>query len=209
MPISQPELTQFLSHVHPYDSLSFDALEELSTSLDQRILTAGETVYHLGDRLDGIYLIHEGAVDVFDENGTQLSALGPKNSFGERGLMKGDVAVTSATVRQDARLLIIPPTPFRRLISANPHVRRFFDRSRPVAVLKKNDLPTTRVETLMAANPYSCTPDTPIREAAVMMRDKRVSCLCVATGASLQGLLLHHVQLPRLLLQLLLLLLFG
>ena len=189
MPISQAELTQFLAHVHPYDSLSPEALEELSRQLDQRILLAGDPVYALGEKLDGIYLIHEGAVDVFDESGTQLSALGPRNSFGERGLMKGDVAVTSATVRADARLLVIPPAPFRRLISANPQVRRFFDRTRPVAAAKKNDLPTTRVETLMAANPYSCTPDTTIRDAAVMMRDKRVSCLCVATGDTLQGIL--------------------
>ena len=189
MPISQTELTQFLSHVHPYDSLSVDALDELTTSLDQRILSAGETVYNLGDTLDGIYLIHDGAVDVFDENGTQLSALGPRNSFGERGLMKGDVAVTSATVREDARLLIIPPAPFRRLISSHPQVRRFFDRTRPVAAPKKNDLPTTRVETLMAANPYSCSPETSIRDAAIMMRDKRVSCLCVVEGDTLKGIL--------------------
>ena len=189
MPISHEELTRFLSHVHPYDSLSVDALDELSTALDQRILPAGEQVYTLGETLDGIFLIHDGSVDVFDENGTQLSSLGPRNSFGERGLMKGDVAVTSATVRADARLLVIPPANFRRLISANPQVRRFFDRSRAVPTPKKNDLPTTRVEILMAANPYSCTPDTPIREAAVMMRDKRVSCLCVATGDALKGIL--------------------
>ena len=189
MPISQAELTQFLAHVHPYDSLSPEALEELSRQLDQRILPAGDPVYALGEKLDGIYLIHEGAVDVFDESGTQLSALGPRNSFGERGLMKGDVAVTSATVRADARLLVIPPAPIRRLISANPQVRRILDRTRPVAAAKKNDLPTTRVETLMAANPYACTPDTTIRDAAVMMRDKRVSCLCVATGDTLQGIL--------------------
>lgn len=189
MTISQAELTQFLSNVHPYDSLSVEALEELTTTLDQRELSAGSQVYNLGDTLDGIFLIHEGAVDVFDENGTQLSALGPKNSFGERGLMKGDVAVTSAKVRQDARLLVIPPAPFRRLISANPQVRRFFDRTRPSVVPKKNDLPTTRVETLMAPNPYSCKPDTPIRDAAVMMRDKRVSCLCVTNGDALEGIL--------------------
>ena len=55
---------------------------------------------------------------------------------------------------------------------------RFYNRSRGPRP-RGNDLATSRVETLMAAGPITCTPDTSAQDAARTMRDNRVSSLCV------------------------------
>ncbi|MDH3264777.1 MAG: DUF294 nucleotidyltransferase-like domain-containing protein, partial [Paracoccaceae bacterium] len=126
-------------------------------------------------------------VDITDANGVQVSALGPRNSFGERGLSRDGRAMTTAKAVEPSSLLILPPEEFRRLIAAFPAFARFFDRSRP-AEGKKADLATLLVTDLMAADPVTCTSDTPIIEAARSMRDRGISCLGVVDGGLLTGI---------------------
>ena len=47
--------------------------------------------------MQGLYLVYHGEVEVFDENGMAVSILGPRNSFGERGLTRDGIAVTTAS----------------------------------------------------------------------------------------------------------------
>ncbi len=55
-----------------------------------------------------------------------VSLLGPRNSFGERGLMRDGLAVTTARVTEDAVLLMLPTDEFKRLIAEFPAFARFF-----------------------------------------------------------------------------------
>ena len=59
-------------------------------------------------RCTGIYLIKRGAVEVLDPSGDLVSLLGPRNSFGERGLMRDGIAVTTARAAEDAVILLLP-----------------------------------------------------------------------------------------------------
>ena len=52
-----------------------------------------------------------------DRTGGQISLLGPRNSFGERGLMRAGVAVTAARAADDCRLIVLPVAEFRRLLA--------------------------------------------------------------------------------------------
>lgn len=96
MSLTHDQITRFLRSVHPYDSLSDEALQELGVSFEVQILETDAHVYRLGQKLDGLYLIYSGTVEVTDENGAAVSHLGLRNSFGERGLLRDGVAVTSA-----------------------------------------------------------------------------------------------------------------
>ncbi len=184
-------ILSFLETVHPYDSLPRDDLARVATSFSRREFPAGSEIYHEGEPLRGLYLVKRGAVEVLDGAGTLVSLLGPRNSFGERGLMRDGLAVTTARAREDSVLLLLPVPEFRRLLAAAPAFERFFNRGRP-AETRGSDLTTRKVADLMARKPVSCAPDTPVAEAARMMRDAHVSSLGVVADGRLAGIVTNR-----------------
>ncbi len=187
MSASDPAIIQFLEAVHPYDVLPRDELARVAGCFSRREIPAGSLAYRFGDRLEGLYLIKRGAVEITDTNGVQVSLLGPRNSFGERGLSRDGLAMTTARVVEDAVLLVLPADEFHRLRQAHPPFARFFDRTRP-AEGRRTDLSTLPVTDLMAADPVTCPPDMPIVEAARLMRDRHISCLGVVEQDRLVGI---------------------
>ena len=85
---AQHRILAFLETVHPYDSLPRDELARVAGSFSRREFPAGAEIYHAGEPLQGIYLVKQGAVEVLDPSGDLVSLLGPRNSFGERGLLR-------------------------------------------------------------------------------------------------------------------------
>jgi CBS domain-containing protein len=189
MPLSPDALLSFLGSVHPYDSLPDAALADLAARSAQRDIAEGSAVYEAGEALEGLYIILSGAIDVFDPSGQQISALGPRNSFGERGLLRDGHAATTARATAASELLVIPAATFRTLITDHAAIRRFFERGAAAAPTRRSDLATQKVDALMARAPVSVTADATLREAAILMRDRNVSCLCVVEGDRLTGIL--------------------
>ena len=187
MPLSTADVTRFLRSVHPYDSFEADTLSEVAGRFELIELPEGEAVYARGETLRGLYLIYDGAVDVRDENDMQISLLGPRNSFGERGLVKDGVAVTSTRAAADAQLLLLPRDDFHRLMSTQPGFARFFDR-RHTDTRRGSDLATSRVDGFMAREPVTCPADTEVQAAARLMRDRHISSICILEGEALAGI---------------------
>ena len=178
----------FLETVHPYDSLPRDELERVASSFGRREYAAGAEIYQEGEPLRGLYLVKRGQVEVLDAAGTLVSLLGPRNSFGERGLMRDGLAVTTARAREDSVLLVLPVPEFRRLVAGHPAFERFFHRGRGHE--RGSDLATRKVADLMSHRPVTCTPDTTLRAAAQAMRDAHVSSIGVVDGeGALVGIL--------------------
>lgn len=173
------DILGFLTSVHPYDSLVPEEQARIASAFQRQALTAGQDVYTAGDRLDGLYLIEEGQIEVTDANGIAVSSLQSRNSFGERGLLRDGLAVTNARAERDSRLLMLPKAEFDRLIAESAVFRRFFDRARAPAPARKSELATQKVGEIMSGNPIAVRPGTSIKAAAAMMRDTRVSCLMV------------------------------
>ncbi|MFP7675245.1 DUF294 nucleotidyltransferase-like domain-containing protein [Marivita sp. S0852] len=180
-------LFQFLSAIHPYDAMEHAALQSMIPAFDVRRFDAGAQVYALGQQLDGLFIVFEGDVEIRDEHDVPISLLGPRNSFGERGLLRQGQSVTSARAVTDSTLLILPADIFHKAMAEVPAFRKFFDRSR-VERPQKTDLATTRVEELMATSPVTCPLDTDVQTAARQMREARVSSICVAEGGRLRGI---------------------
>ncbi len=185
--LSEDGLLAFLRSVHPYDSLDDTALADLARRFEQRDYAAGTQIYALNQPLDGLYLIHSGEVEVRDAHDAPVSLLGPRNSFGERGLLRDGRAVTSAKAVRDSRLLVLGQADFQALIADNAAARRFFDRSGRLR-RDSDDLGTSRVSALMAGEPVTCTSDTSVRAAARMMAERRISSLCVVDDGKLAGI---------------------
>ncbi|MEL6550281.1 MAG: DUF294 nucleotidyltransferase-like domain-containing protein [Pseudomonadota bacterium] len=182
------DLTHFLASVHPYDSLPEAALKSLSEICEARDFAAGEAVFSLGDDVPGLFVIAEGEVEVTDEADIQLSLLGPRNSFGERALLRGDAATRTATATRPARTIMVPSAAFFALIEDHGQVRKFFNRRRPKRA-EATDLGTMPVERLMTREVIACTPETPIREAAQLMHERRISAICVQDAAGFSGIM--------------------
>lgn len=174
-------IMRFLETVHPYDSLPQDELARVAGCFGRRSVAQGEEVYGFGAALPGLFLIESGRVEIRDRDGGLVSLLAPRNSFGERGLMRDGLAATGARAAEPCELLLLPGTEFRRLIASFPAFERFFNRGRG-AEPRPGDLTTQKVADLMTRDPATCPPDTPVGEAARMMRGARVSSLGV-TGA--------------------------
>jgi CBS domain-containing protein len=184
----QTKIQAFLAHVHPYDSLTESELGALSQLVERVQAKAGETIYILGDTLRGVYVIASGEVEILDDKGVQLSQLGSRNSFGERGLARDGLAVTTAKAATDVDLLLVPVDVFRELIAEHPAIAKFFKRSRG-SDTRKTDLATARISELMTRNVLGITADAPVSRAAFLMHSKRVSSLAVMEGGRLAGIL--------------------
>jgi CBS domain-containing protein len=177
-----------LSRQHPYDRLSDAVRRDIAERAERLHLSEGERIYGLGEALRGLYVIVEGQVAVRDGSDTVVSLLSAGNSFGERGLLRDGMAVTSANAATDVDLLCLPAALFHELWDGQPHFHRFFERRRPTETKRPPALASVRVESLMAHDPVTCTPETTICDVAMLMRDRRISCLCVTEGGRLVGL---------------------
>jgi CBS domain-containing protein len=177
----------FLETVHPYDTLPQDELVRVAGSFGRRELDADQLVYSAGEPIAGLYLIMQGAVEVLDSTGGLVSLLGPRNSLGERGLMRDGIAVTTARATEPSTVLLLPEPEFRRLVAGFPAFERFFHRGRSQEV-READISTRKVGDLIARDPIAVSPATPVREAAQIMRDAHISCLAVTDGGALRGI---------------------
>lgn len=182
------DIRTILATTHPYDILPEDLRAGLASEIDVFDIAAGQVVYAKGEVLTHLYLIVSGRIDITDQNGEILSILGPRNSFGERGLMKDGRGAATATATEASQLLAIPAVVFHRLVKDHPRVLRFFDRTRPAAA-RRQDITTMALSDLMTPAPLTCHPDTPLIEAARRMRDRGVSCIIAADGDQVRGIL--------------------
>ncbi len=188
MPLSQQQIERFLKSVHPYDSLPPEQFAKVAAAMVGRSFAKDAVIYDVNDRLDGIFIIHEGMVEVRDEHGALISHLQMRNTFGERGLLRDGRAATRAVAETDVTLLMLPRDVFRALIERDAAMRRFFDRGRGDRAVAQS-LSTVTVDNLMAANPVTCAPDLTIQAAAQLMGKHRISSLCVEDGGRLTGIL--------------------
>lgn len=182
------DIPAILAGTHPYDVLPDADRAALAAAVTLRDMAEGEVVYEAGATQTHLYLIVSGRIDITDEAGETLSILGPRNSFGERGLMKGGIAAVTATATEASRLIAFPAAEILALIEAHPRVKRFFDRTRPAGA-RRQDITTMALADLMTRDPLTCTPDTPLIEAARRMRDIHVSCIIATEGPAVRGIL--------------------
>ncbi|MCO5733098.1 putative nucleotidyltransferase substrate binding domain-containing protein [Rhizobium sp. SSA_523] len=187
MDIGTADIARFLETVHPYDSLPQAEIARVAERFSLRRLDADEILYARGDALPGLFLIMEGRIDVHDAAGELISQLSPRNSLGERGLMRDGRAVTTATARAPAMVLILPALEFHRLMQDQPVFARFFTRGRVNAV-RRADMTLSKVFDLMSKPPVTCAPTDSVFAAARIMRDRSVSSLGVVENDRFVGL---------------------
>ncbi|NHF72197.1 putative nucleotidyltransferase substrate binding domain-containing protein [Paracoccus xiamenensis] len=167
-----------ISVLHPYDTLSEDERARVVRSFARSQLPEGAMIYTRGQILDGLYIVENGAVEITDANGALVSLLERGNSFGERGLLADGRAVTTARMARTGTVLLLPAAEFRRLIAESPDFARFFERGgRERSGRGGPDVATLKISDILTRSPVTTEPTTPIREAARIMREAKISSL--------------------------------
>lgn len=187
MPQTLASIIAFIETVHPYDTLPRDELARVAGSFIRRTIEQNGIIYTAGAPLEGLYIVERGQIQVTEANGEVISLLGPRNSFGERGLMRDGHAVTTASASEASQILMLPGAEFHRLVKSVPSFERFFNRGRGAAP-RQQDFTTRKVEEMMARRPVTIAPDASILDAARAMRDHRVSSLAVVETDQFLGI---------------------
>lgn len=83
----------------------------------------GEMIIKQGDVGDCIYVVQDGKVEVFSENGKgeiKIAELGANEFFGEMGLFEKDVRSCTVRAMGDAKILTIDRRNFYKTIHKDP-----------------------------------------------------------------------------------------
>ena len=183
------DIDAILAETHPYSLLPADARAGLASRAECHDAPVGTILQTQGSPQDALFLILSGGVEARDADGTLLSILGPGNSFGERGLMRDRIAAATVTASEPSELIAFPADAIVTLIAQHPPMRRFFERGRRGSGGQRRDISALMLSEVMTPDPLTCAPDTPIRAAAGVMRDARVSCIIITEADRVAGIL--------------------
>ncbi len=105
--------------------------------------TAGSTILHEGDSPDKFYVIIKGEVDIIQsEPKNVINQLGPRQFFGEIGMLQTSQRTASAHARTDVKLMAMDQAAFRSWISSSSQIQTKIEQAL-----------TQRVEADQAASP--------------------------------------------------------
>lgn len=85
---------------------------------------AESVVVERGSGADGLYVVLTGRVRVVDGGGTEVSALGPGEFFGEFSLLLGTPRQHDVVAAEDAELMVVPKERIERLLDEHPDLAR-------------------------------------------------------------------------------------
>jgi CBS domain-containing protein len=176
----------------PFALLPPAALEEAAAYVTRLRRPAGAAVYRRGDPAEGLFLVASGVVELTGPGGEALERLRPGDAFGARAALCGGRALSDALATEPAELFLLESESFRALLAAHPAFSRWFSpppETAPDAAAAPDQLLAARIADLMTREPFHVAPDATAREAAVLIRDRDVSCLMVCEGDRLVGLL--------------------
>jgi uncharacterized membrane protein len=109
-----------------FASLDDETARALRALLEVEQRPAGDAIFQTGDAGDAMYLIEGGRVRIHirdaDGDDVTLAELARGDFFGEMAILDGKPRSASATVKEDARLAVLPREDFLAFVRRNPDV---------------------------------------------------------------------------------------
>ncbi len=184
----------------PFDRLSAALRAELLGDLlveyfepDERILAQGSTEH------EHLYLVESGSVRLVDIERHRLADLcGEGDTFAAAGLLADEPLPYEATATEPVVCALVPARRFHALCAADPRFADFFTQSlKPKAraieatfdAADARLLVSTHVARLVRRKPLTCPPQTPVREAARLMRAHGFDAILVVRDGRAVGIL--------------------
>lgn len=112
------------SHIPFFAAFSPLAAEELTRWIEERALTAGETIFHQGEQGQELFIIKCGSVKIFlpgEDNREEavVAILQEGEFFGELSLLDGQPRSASAVTLSETVVLSLQREPFYRALQAD------------------------------------------------------------------------------------------
>ncbi len=200
MEAGQTEIRDFLLSCHPFDGLPEEVVETLPATIQARQAERGSVILQPGQESRHLFLVRSGAVEIRSPEGQLWARMSEGEAFGVRALLSDGAAHYQAVALEPSVLLLLPQADFDRLKQGFPKFDEFFvptgaDRLRShrgdlkAAADEPVGLMSLRTTDLMTRDPITIQQSRSVRDAARLMRDRRISCLPVLEGEALVGIL--------------------
>ncbi len=109
-----------------FSNLNDDQLQTLINLIERKHYKKGETIMHIGDTFDRLYIVNEGSfkASTFNEDGKEqiLYILNEGDSLGELSLLKSVDSPYELIALRDCHLCTIPKSAFDGYIKENPEI---------------------------------------------------------------------------------------
>jgi CBS domain-containing protein len=190
------DIERVLGEQPPFDRLKPETRHGLAARFTLQTAEEGDTDFHIGGDAGAFYLIVSGSVVLLGRDREVLNHVGPGDMFGYRALIYGDSSIKEARATEHTTLLRLPGPEFKELCARQGPLRRFFDakrnRVRREAAGRRDSasvgLMGTPLSDMLAHDPVTLPPDTPIRRAAEIMVERRISSVLVTRDERLVGI---------------------
>jgi rhodanese-related sulfurtransferase len=104
--------------------------DEITRAVETRVVAPGTVIFRQGDPGDSFYIVNSGKIRVFrrDRQGmeTDLSILGPGDSFGEMALLTGESRSANVEALEETRLVVLSKEQFDRILKDYPDLSLAF-----------------------------------------------------------------------------------
>lgn len=189
-----PDFSRFLRGRAPFDMLEPQAFDALVADAVARDTKAGETILAIGQPVDALHVVMRGSVELVTAEGVTTAHLAAGNTFGQRALLRDGKAPDNAVAAEDSLVFAIPANAFTQAMAASAPFRDFFthalapERRAARTDQTETNLATLPVRELMTRDPACIGAGATAREAAALMREKKISCLLVTRDGMLEGI---------------------
>ena len=174
----------FLAEHPPFDRLEPDALTRLARAVQVEFFPAGTVILEqAGTPSRFLYVVRKGAVEILD-GGRLVDLAGEGEVFGDLSVLAGSAPVVSVRAAEDTICYLLDHDAAVSILGS-PSGVGFVQASlarRIRRVARRPDGPESgliRVGSLIRRPPVSCSPNTPVSEAASTMAKEGISSLLV------------------------------
>lgn len=188
-------VVQFLTSTAPFDTFSEEFIRRCAKAVIIGYYSKASGFVQFDAEAPKLYLVRSGAFEVRDPEGVLLDRVAEGEFFGFSTLLSGEKVVNRVAILEDSLVYHFPQALFDQLRSESRHFDKFFTRAfakrlRHEARFKAKDLATTsRISTLMSSSPITIDAHATVTQAALLMRNSRVSSLLVTDNHKLVGIL--------------------
>jgi CBS domain-containing protein len=193
------DIAEFLHRHEPFLELDERALEELAARTEVEYFGAGDVIFRQGEpAMRHVRIVRRGSVELVDR-GRALDLIAEGEWFGHPAMLSGLPTGTAARAAEDSLTYRLAAEDVVPLLG-RPRGLRFVARSlmartRPGAPHDDGDSalrPDLPAGALVQEALVTCDHDTPIREAARRMAERRASCAVIPLESGGIGILTDH-----------------